>query len=244
MGSFVITNARVFTGGLDATGVSNTVKFDAEVEAKDRTNMGSGGWTEVRGGLAKTEIEAGGQWEAGGRGFVDDELFASLGGVGALSVCPDGAAVGSLAWLTKAMQGKYSLGDQVGEIAPWSMSGKGSWPLARGLVAHPPGTARTATGTGTGQQLGAVGAAQYLYAGLHVLSIAGTSTPTITVEIESDDSNSFASPTSRITFDAATAVGGQLKRIGGAITDNWFRPKWTITGTTPSFLFVVSFGVK
>lgn len=244
MGSLIVTNARTFAGGLDATGRSNMVKLDVEVEEKPSTNMGSGGWVEVKGGLAKTELEAGGQWEAGGAGFVDDELFAALGGVGALSVCPDGAAVGSLAWLTKLMSGKYTLGDQVGEIAPWSLTGKGSWPLARGLVAHPPGTARTTTSTGTGQELGAVSSGQYLYAGLHVLSIAGTSTPTITVEIESDADNTFASPTSRIAFDAATTVSGQLKRVAGAITDTWFRPKWTITGTGPSFLFVATFGVK
>ncbi|GLZ36214.1 hypothetical protein Lesp02_84010 [Lentzea sp. NBRC 105346] len=244
MGSFVLTNVRMFAGGLDMTGRSNQVKTETEVAEKDSTNFGSGGWGEVKGALVKSEWEAGGQWEAGGAGFVDDELFAALGGVGAWSMCPDGAAVGSLAWLTKAMTAKYQLGDAVGEIAPWSAEAKGSWPLARGLVAHPPGTARTATGNGTGQQLGAVAAGQYLYAAAHILSVAGTSTPTITLGIESAPDNTFAAPTSRISFAAATAVSGQILRTAGAITDTWFRPVWTISGTSPSFLFVVSFGVK
>ena len=128
-------------------------------------------------------------------------------------------------------------------MATWTGTAKSSWPLVRGTIAHPPGTARTASGTGTGLQLGAVPAGRRLYAALHVLSVAGT-TPSITVTVESDDANTFASATTRLTFDAATAAGGQvLRTTGDAITDTWFRVTWTISGTSPSFLFVVALGI-
>lgn len=74
--------------------------------------------------------------------------------------------------------------------------------------------------------------------------MAGTGTPTLTVAIESDDASGFASATTRLTFDAATAAGGQILRTDGtAITDTWYRANWTISGTSPSFLFALALGV-
>ncbi|MFJ8818208.1 hypothetical protein [Amycolatopsis thermoflava] len=242
MSKFVLTNARLFTGGADMTSNNNKLEIAAEVEDKDTTSFGSGGWKEVIAGLASTEVNAEGQWEAGDPSKVDDNRWSMLGGLGPWSMAPAGAAVGALAYLTNALQGSYSLGGEVGEVAPWTAKAVSSWPLVRGQIAHDPGTARTATGTGTGAQLGAVPTGKQLYAALHVLSVAGT-TPSITVEIESDDAAGFASPTSRLSFDPATAAGGQIKRVAGAITDTWWRPKWTVSGTAPSFLFVVSFGI-
>jgi len=243
MGKFILTNVRLFTGAADLTGASNKLEISAEVEDKETTNFGSGGWKEFRGGLAATEISAEGQWEAGDPSMVDNERWAALGGLGPWTAAPDGAAVGALAYVTNALSGMYKLGGEVGDVAPWTGEAKSSWPLVRGQIAHPPGTARTASGTGTGAQLGAVATGKQLYAALHVLSVAGTGTPTITVEIESDDASGFPSAVSRITFASATAAGGQIARAAGPITDTWFRPKWTISGTSPSFLFVVAFGI-
>lgn len=240
----ILTNVRAFTGGADLTGNSNKVEISTEVEIKDSTNYASNGYKEVMGGLTQAEISAEGQWEAGDPGKVDDASWAQLGGVGPWSVSANNAAtVGDLAYLTYAMRADYKLFDAVGEIAPWMGTAKSSWPMARGQFAHPPGTARTASGTGAALNVGAVAAGKRLYAALHVLSVSGT-TPSITVRVESDDGSGFASPTTRLTFDAATAVGGQILRTDGtAITDTWWRVAWTITGTTPSFMFCSSLGV-
>jgi hypothetical protein len=245
MAKFVLLNVRAFTSGADLTGNSNKIEIAAEVEEKDATNFASEGWKELLGGLAKCEISGEGQWEAGDPGKVDDVSWATLGGVGPWTVPPVGAAVGDLAWVVNAMRADYKLGDQVGEVAPWTGKASSTWPLIRGSIGHPPGTARTATGTGTGLELGAVTAGQRLYAALHVLSVSGTSTPTITARVESDADNTFASATTQLTFTAATAAGGQILRTNGsAITDTWFRVAWTISGTSPSFLFVSSLGIR
>jgi hypothetical protein len=241
---FVLLNTRLFTGGADLTSAANKVELATKVEEKDATNYGSNGYKELLGGLGSAEIQSEGQWEAGDPGKIDDAAWSQLGGLGGWSVGPDGAAVGGLAYLTSALRCDYKLLDAVGEIAPWTSGGKSSWPLVRGQFAHPPGTARTATGTGTGLQLGAVAANKRLYAALHVLSAAGT-TPSLTARVESAPDNTFASPTTRLTFTAATVAGGQILRTSGAaITDTWWRVAWTITGTTPSFLFVSSLGVQ
>jgi hypothetical protein len=243
----VLTDVRLFTGGADLTSANNKVELAAEVEEKDATVFRSSGtgqmFTSVIGGLAQASIDAEGLWSAGADDTVDPNLWAGLGGVGAWTVYPDTADVDDVAYLTSALQADYQLLGKVGDVAPWKATARSSWPLARGKGAHPPGTARTATGDGTPVEHVAVPAGSYLYANLHVLSIAGTSTPTLTVKVQSDDGVGFASPTDRITFDAATAVGGQSKRVAGAITDTWYRATWTISGTNPSFLFAVAFGV-
>jgi hypothetical protein len=83
-----------------------------------------------------------------------------------------------------------------------------------------------------------------MYANLHVLSVSGTSTPTLTVSVASDNAVGFPSSAAQGAFAAATAVGGESIRIPGAILDDWWRVTWTITGTNPSFLFLVSMGVE
>lgn len=240
----VLTNCRIFAGGADLTGSQNKVELSLDVEDKDRTNFGSGGSKERTAGLFDSEISGGGFWEAGAAGAVDDHMWASLGAHDAWTVTEHGAAVGTLAYLTKALETSYKFLGAVGEVAPWEASVKGDWPVVRGRIAHPPGTARTATGEGVAQELGAVDEGKHLYACLHVLSAAGT-TPEITVEIESASDEEMTSPTTQLAFAAASTTGAQeIVRVPGEITDTWWRPVWTVSGTDPSFLFVVSFGIK
>jgi len=240
MSKSVLFNVRCFAGGLDLTGNSNKIELMAEVEEKPTTNYGSEGWGEVVGGLASAEIAGEGQWEAG----VDDATWAQLGGVGPWSISANNAAsVGSLAYFTRAMRADYTLLGEVGEVAPWTSTAKSSWPLVRGQFAHPPGAARTANGNGTALEVGAVPAGKRMYAALHVLSVAG-STPSLTARLESSADDTFASPTTRAAFDAATEAGGQAVRTDGtAIADTWWRLAWDITGTTPSFLFAAAVGI-
>lgn len=246
MSKTVLVNVRTFAVGVDLTGNSNKIELSSEVEEKDATNYGSQGWKEVVGGLGSAELAGEGQWEALDPSKVDDASWAQLGGVGPWSVSANNAAnVGDLCYFMQGLRSDYKLFGQVGDVAPWSGTAKSSWPLVRGQFAHPPGTARTATGTGTGLNLGAVAAGKRLYAAQHVLSVAGTATPTITGRVESSVDNTFAAPTTRLTFSAATAVGGQILRTDGtAITDTWWRVAWTISGTTPSFLFASSLGIR
>lgn len=244
MARFVLTNVRAFAGGADLTSASNQIEISSEVEDKDVTNYGSAGFTEVLGGLGSAEISGEGQWEAGDSGMIDDATWADLGGRGPWTIGPVGASVGDLAYFTYALRTSYQLGGQVGDVAPWTASAMSSWPLVRGQIAHPPGTARTASGTGTGLELGAVTAGRRLYASVHVLSVAGTSTPTITARVESDVDNTFSSPVTQLTFTAATAQGGEILRTDGtAITDTWWRVAWTISGTDPNFLFAAALGI-
>jgi hypothetical protein len=238
-----LTSCRIFAAGSDLTSPSDKISVKAELEKKKTTNFGSGGWVELISGTGSAELSASGQWEAGDASRVDDAMWSAAGGIGPWTVCPTSANVADLAYLTKALNASYEIGDSVGEVAPWSASASGSWPLVRGQILHPPGVARTATGTGSAVQLGAVAATKRLYLCLHVLSVAGTGSPALTVLVESDDNSGFASASTVATFTAATAISGQAQLLEGPVADTYLRVRWTIAGTSPSFLFLVSAGI-
>jgi hypothetical protein len=245
----VLLNTRIFAAGADLTARSNKVDLAMEIEDKDATSFRAdddpdAGWKEILGGLSSTSITASGQWEAGDPGMVDDTAWEHMTGRAPhpWTVCPLSAADGALAYSSAGLITSYKLGEAVGEVAPWEAQAKGSGLAVRGVVAHPPGTARTADGDGTGLELGALAAGQRLLASLHVLSVAGT-TPSLTASVESSADDTFGSATVRGTFTAADAVGGQSLTAAGPVTDTWWRISWTITGTTPSFLFLASLGI-
>lgn len=247
MAKHILKNVRLFAGGVDLTGQSNKVELSAEFEEKDTTTFGSVDangelWKEVVAGLGSAKAQASGFWEAGDASKVDNDQFATLGAIGPWTICPLAATDGSLAYVLSALRTSYTLLDQVGEVAPYAGQAASTWPLARGKVIHPVGTARTTTGTGTITQLGALATGQSLYVALHVVSAAGT-TPSLTVAIQSASLVGFGSPTTRATFTAATAPGGQVTRIVGPVTDQFWRVNYTISGTDPSFLFAAAAGI-
>lgn len=245
MGKQALLNCRIFAGAADLTAVSNKLDLAAEVEAKPATTFGSGGWAEVLGGIGSGKFDVEGFWEASDPTKVDDAAWAAMGNPGAWTASPNDATVGAVAYFLNGMESKYAFLGQVGEIAPYKASVvSASWPVVRGQFAHPPGTPRTTTGVGSSIQLGAVPAGKSLYAALHVLSVAGGGTPTITARVESDNATGFPSPLTVATFAAATVPGGQILRAAGPIVDDWFRLAWTITGTgPPSFLLVGAIGI-
>lgn len=248
MAKFVLAGVRFFSGGADLTGVSNKLEMTTDVEDKDVTCWPTDDsgviWKEVLGGLKSSSIAGEGKWEAGDLGMVDDVSWTDLGGVGAVTICPDKAVVGNTAYVMKALRGSYQLGGSVGDAAPWTANLSGSGPIARGVVGHGPATPRTATGNGTAfQLLGGVPAGKSLRVNLHVLSVAGTATPTLTAEVKSSVDNTFGAPTQRVLFAPATVRGSQSLTTAGPITDTWFKVNWTISGTTPSFVFVCSVGI-
>jgi hypothetical protein len=251
MAKGILSNVRLFAGGCDLTSQSNKVDLGGDWEEKDSTTWGSYDPTsgkiakEVMGGLFSAKISASGFWDANDLSLVDDAMWASRGARRAWTVCPTGAAEGSLAWLQHAVHSSYQILGSPGDIAPWQASMTGSGTMARGQVASAPGTPRTATGSGTILDLGAAGvpSGHNLLASLHVLSVAGTSSPTITAAVQSAATAGFGSPTTRLTFTAATAIDGQWQTITGPITDRYYRLAWTISGTSPSFLVAAAIGV-
>lgn len=240
----VLTDVRIYVAGADLTGYGNKVELSASADDLDVTTFASAGWHERVGGLHESSTNVEGFWQAGDNTMPDDTWWANIGTATVPeTIVPTSGVVTSLCYLTRNLEGTYKISGEDGKVLSWTAETKGNWPLVRGQIMHPQGTARTTTGTGTGIQLGAVSAAQRLYANLHVFSVAGTGSPTLTVKVQSGVDNTFASPTDQITFTGATAISGQSGSVLGAITDQWWRVVWTITGSSPSFLFAASAGI-
>lgn len=243
----VLQGVRLYVDGADLSGYSNKLMVGAKAEVLDRTTFGdidAAGtvWKTRVGGLFSGQADMEGFWQAGDLSQPDDMFWANLGvSTVPLTGVPTAGTVGSLAWLSRMLETSYTPGAKVGELMAWSASAMTNWPLVRGQILHPQGTARTTTGTGTAVQLGAVDASHALYVNLHVLSYVDGS---LTVTIDSDDNSGFTSAVTQGTFAAATALGGQTLKIAGGITDTYWRASWTISGgTTHSFLFAVSAGI-
>lgn len=249
MAKGTLKNVRLFMGGCDMTGQSNKIELSGEYEEKDATcwpvaDAQTRIAKEILAGLFSAKVPASGFWSAGDLSMVDDELWASRGGHIGWTVGPSGSVAGSLAYLLTAAETSYQLFGQVGDVAPWQASMTGHGWLARGQFLNAPGTALTATGTGTVVDLGAgVADGRRLHAALHVLSVAGTSTPTITAKVQSASTSGFTGPTDRISFDAATDISGQYEILAGPITDQFFRLSWSVSGSSPSFLVAASVGI-
>jgi hypothetical protein len=244
MSKFTLQNVRTFSAGADLTTRSNRAEIGMEAESKDATAFAPSGqvWHEELSGIKTVTVNAAGQWEAGDASMVDDSAFANLGSVSPLTLCPQTAADGALAYMTAFNRTSYSLGGSVGDVIPWSGKWVGTWGLGRGVVMGTP-TPRTATGNSSVFQLPAVLAGQFLVGTLHVMSLSGT-TPAVTLTIQSSAVVGMTSPTTRLTFNSQSAIGGQVFRIGGPITDTFYRATWTISGTTPSLLFMSALGVS
>lgn len=248
MAKQVFLDCRAYVSGCDLSGYSNKIEVGQTIEEKVTTNFRSGGARELLGGLAEVELDGEGQFEEGDASKPGDSFWANRRVIEPWSIAPDGQSdlsAGTLMYLANALRTDMKLLGAVGEVSPWTGSGKGNQALVRGRCLHPSGVARTATGTGTiVDYLAGPTAGQYVLANLHVLSVAGTSSPTLTVAIQSATTVGFGSPTTRGTFTAATAVGGQTMKIAAPGTDRWWRVSYTITGTTPSFLFMTSLGIE
>lgn len=238
----VLVNADIYMDSVDLTGYSNQIQLAAKAVDLDKTTFNSNGWKERQGGVFDGDCSVDGFFQAGDLTMPDDMFWADLGNSQVpLTALPTGGSPGDLCYLTKVLNCEYTPGEKHGQLLAYKMASKTNWPITRGKILHPQGTARTATGNGTAVQQVAISSSQAYYAALHIL---GYTDGSITVAIQSSVDNTFASPTTVATFSAASGLGSQSARVLGPGTNTWYRVTWTITGgVTHSFLFAVSGGV-
>lgn len=249
MGSYAATNVTTWFSGYDMTGDLNNTALALSYDALDATAFQPGTNTNPSrfriAGLEDAQLDESGFWQAGD-GQVDPTAFTALGGASqVISNSPNGLEENA-AYFYRARQFNYELFGQLGEPCPFRLTaqsargtGLASVGAVRGIVLKTKADVSGTGATGTGSELGAVGASQYLYAGLHVFS-AGT---TITGVIESAAASNFAGATTRITFSGVTAAGGYWgTRAAGSITDTWYRLR--ITACTGTFSIACVAGIR
>lgn len=241
MASLVATNRKLYLGGYDLSGAMNMIHVADQIELKDATAFGDAA-RRRKSGLYGATLDAAGFLDFADDG-LDEQINAILGTQPAVAVGAETGADGEIAYILRARAGAYTLDFPHGEMAAFTLAAESAAgePLVRATILHP-ATARTVTGNGTGRQLGAVAATQKLYASLHV--IAASAADTLDVIVQSDDNSNFTTPTTRITFAQAAAIGSEWATpVAGAIADDWWRITYTIGGVSPSFTFIVLVGI-
>ena len=242
MGVAVAVACKIYAGAYDISGALNKVTVDQDgAELNGRVFGNTAGNTVV--GLYKPKVSAQG-FVTFGTGAVHANVRANLGTSDVpITVSPETGAAGDVAVFLNAIETSYKLGDQVGEILPFTLEARGKGTPAIGGRVFVAAVAKTVTGVSIIQQLGPVAAGQAVYAALHVLSVSGTN-PTLDVTVKSDALVGFGSPLTQLTFPQAVAAGHGWQLLAGANTDGFWRVDYTIGGTaTPTFAFVVSVGV-
>jgi hypothetical protein len=228
----VLTNVKLLVDGRDMSGQMNAVGVEYGVDALDGTVYGVD--TRVNAsGLKTTTMSHQGYWASA----EDEHIFDRVGARATVSILPSGSNEGDVVYFNEVVHSTYTLGGAVGELLPFSFDAEAAGSLVQGVVLKDP-TQVTGNGNSTGEQIGAVAAGEKFYAALHITALTGG---TLTVTIESDDNSGFTSPITQATFTAATVPGGELKVVSGAITDDYWRAVWTLTGGSATF--IVSAGI-
>ena len=238
MAAFALTDTSIFVGALDQSCFSDTVGLERTGDMLDATTFCSAGWRVMVPGLSSWSASFGGPQDLAASSasttYTPDEYYTlSVGTAYPFMMVPQGAAEGSVAYGSQALLQQYTpLTGTVGDLAKHNVMAAPylNTPLVRGVFATK--TTATATGNGTGHQVGAVSASQRVYAGMHFLTRGGTTSTTVI--LESDDNASFTSATTRATFTAATSRTAEWVSVAGAITDDYWRFSWTISGGSPS----------
>jgi len=241
MAKFVFNDGKVFLGGYDLSSHTTAMNLEITAEELDATTINSGGFKTKLGGTKDSSFSLDGFYEAGAN-KPDALLGTSMGNEIIVTAVPD-AGIGNTAYFMKSSLFSYSMFGTVGEITPFTISKSISSDIVvRGTIALD--TDLTATGNSAAYQLGAVASGESCYAAVHCYSVSGTSTPTVTFKLQSDDNSSFTSPTDRATFTAITAIGSEIKSVAGAVTDQYWRLNYTISGTNPSFGIHATIGIE
>lgn len=239
----VYKDVKIYSGGYDLSGASNQLELGYEFDKVEVKHFGQGCHYYVP-GLARLTYNLQGNAASDGTDESEDVLWDNIATADVPTTwCPETGAAGEVAYFAKALETSYQFGGAVGEMNAFTASGEGeNAPLVRGMVLE--NGAKSASGSGTARNLGAVASTQHLYACLHILAVSGT-LPTLDVIIQSDDAEGFASPVTRATFTQASAIGAQfLTPVAGPITDTWWRAQWTLGGTTPAFTIALSMGIQ
>lgn len=178
-----------------------------------------------------------------GVGVGAHDVIQSTIGVdnGALATgCPSGFAIGNPAFICNGDPSSYSVESAISDAVKFRFEATGNDGIDWGVVLH----ANDAVGLGTVNDTSVDNTAALSptlnggVAALHVSAVSGTGSPTATVKIQhSTDNITFPD---LITFTAATAKTFEYKTVTGTV-NRYIRASVTVTGTTPSFTFLVSF---
>ena len=242
MAAQTLLTATICVGAFDISASSAEVNTSPKaVVVKEVPSFGGGGFMAKAVGVRDAGFSVAGWSDLSG---ITQQVTTQLLGTQQLvSAAVPGTTAGDPAeFMRGTLSALTTWGGKIGDASMFLIEATPDAASVTGQVAAPLAV-RTTTGTGTAIAATGPSATQRVHAGLHIISASGT-TPSLTVKIQSAPASNFASPTDRITLNAASGAGWQYAATSpAAVTDGWWRATWTISGTGPSFTFAVLFGI-
>lgn len=232
MGQIILSNCLLLAGKYNMSGKLNAIALNDSPDMLDNTTMGATAKSRKK-GLDVITADLEGFWEQ-----EPDEYFFVLGTPNVpMTVAPE-PTEGGPAYSFLSQNVEYSTGGSVGELMKFTVKSEAvGQRMVRGRILL--NATKTANGSGTAFELGAIGASQTMYAALHVVSAA---VDTLDVIIQSDALEAFGSPSDQITFVQATDETFEWKTKAGPVADTWWRVNYTLGAVGP-FTFTVFAGI-
>ena len=226
----VLTNATIWLGGYDLTASTNEVTFNAARQENAVSRFGDT-IEATYPGAQTVGAEVKGFWDSTLDGPLHSNLMTPA--VWPLTICPDGADDGEVAWGIQSYTFNYSVTEATwGQSLPYRLMGKSRSGdrLCRGLVMGEKATRTSNIAMGGKHQMGAISATQKMIAVVQVFAIVGGSW---NVLVMSDADSSPGGDTARATVAGiTTAPSYRIVEVAGPITDTWWQAANTHTGGT------------
>lgn len=240
MSKIILRDQRIYIDGYELTSRSNSCQIQASKDVKDATTF-SNTHREKLSGLRDFTFGMGGFMDPD---VADQAIWSSLDGSGfVITATPDVPVLGGTAFLMNAIDSSIQILGAVGEVAPFQIGASGDSLMTKGVVMVLSSSAITTAGSSTIQQNSNAAVGKKLKLAIHVLSIAGTGTPSITFTLKSSQVAGMTSSTTLITTPAIDAVSGFYSEAILAAIGTYFQLSWTVTATTPSFSVMASFSI-
>jgi hypothetical protein len=227
--------SRVLIHDVDLSTYFNNLDLTKELDAPETTTFGDSD-REFIYGLRNATASLSGFYD-GAVDAVDEELNAALGATTdrVVTVSTVGFVIGNIVYIAGKIETSYSVSSPVDGVVSITADLLANGGFERGHSFHNL-TAETVTGTGASVDNGAA-TSNGGVANLHVTAVSGT-TPSLTAKVRhSTDDAVF---TDLITFTAATARTAERLSSTGTV-NRYVRAEWTISGTSPSFTFMIGF---
>ncbi len=240
----VSKQTKILVNQYDLSRWFKSMKPNFGVDEKEGTNFASGGSKEFKAGLISATLSGEGFYErtAGGTDIESDGiLHAALQNAlnRVVTIGNDGLALGQGVYMFPMDESKYEIGTQVGELSLVTAEFQAVGKPDRGISLAPLAAA-SAGGNSASYDQTTVSSVNGAAGHIHCTAISGTGA-TLTGKVQhSTDGSTWVD---LITFTALTAIGAQRVEIatGTPSINRYVRALWTLTGTTPSATFAISF---
>lgn len=233
-----VTQARIYVGGFEFTSFTNQAEAGVDVGVNDVSVFGSE-FSSFVPALKTPGFNTSGfnDWASGS---LDEWTRANYGTRRVATVPVTTPATGGDAFVAYGLLGgKRFMNAAVGAVSTYQATLNGGI-AGQGLLTQISTSSISATGHTTAVNVGALTAGSTIVAGVHVLSVSGTSTPTCTFQLESSATSGGAYTLRGTAGTGMTAVGDQWLSTQTATTDAWWKLALTVSGTSPVFSVVAT----